>query len=87
MKDESQASASAVAVPLRWGRRLRRQPQLRSTATAEGQVRERLDSRATLLGKRTVNQKYKRHRVTPLLAQRITLPGNSYFWRTAIVQT
>src|SRR5260370_37917029 len=27
-------------------------------------------------------QKQQRHRVTPLLAQRITLPGNSYFWRT-----
>jgi len=32
---------------------------------------------------RTVNRKQVIHRVTPLLAQRITLPGNSYFWRTA----
>ena len=79
MKGEFQASASAVAVPLRWGQRLRRRPQLRSTATAEGPVRGRLDSRATLLGKRIVNQEYKRHRVTPLLAQRITRSGNSYF--------
>ena len=73
MKGEFQASASAVAVPLRWS----------GTATAEGPVRGRLDSRATLLGKRIVNQEYKRHRVTPLLAQRITRSGNSYFWRTA----
>jgi hypothetical protein len=28
--------------------------------------------------------KNKSQRVTPLLAQRITLTGNSYFWRTAL---
>ena len=31
----------------------------------------------------TVNKENMSHRVTPLLAQRIPLPGNSYFWRTA----
>ena len=35
-----------------------------------------------LLGQRTGNQKNTGHRVTALLAQRITLPGNSYFWHT-----
>ena len=33
--------------------------------------------------KDTETKKTSRHRVTPLLAQRITLSGNSYFWRTA----
>src|SRR6266568_6542528 len=56
---------------------------LRSTATGQGGVRRRLDSRDTLLKQRTTKQENKGHRVTPLLAQRITLPGNSYFWRTA----
>jgi hypothetical protein len=28
-------------------------------------------------------KKQSSHRVTPLLAQRIPLPGNSYFWRTS----
>src|SRR5450759_4972446 len=32
---------------------------------------------------RTETQKQPSHRVTPLLAQRIPLSGNSYFWRTA----
>ena len=32
---------------------------------------------------RTETQKQLSHRVTPLLAQRIPLSGNSYFWRTA----
>ena len=59
---------------------------LRSTATGQGGVRRRLDSRDTLLKQRTTKQENKGHRVTPLLAQRITLPGNSYFWRTAGVQ-
>jgi len=49
----------------------------------QGGVRRRLDSRDTLLKQRTTKQENKGHRVTPLLAQRITLPGNSYFWRTA----
>src|SRR5436190_2246309 len=57
---------------------------LRSTATEQGGVRRQLDSRDTLLEQRTTKQENKGHRVTPLLAQRITLPGNSYFWRTAV---
>src|ERR1019366_5099165 len=36
---------------------------------------------------RTETQKQPSHRVTPLLAQRIPLSGNSYFWRTASDQT
>ena len=32
--------------------------------------------------KDTETTKTSRHRVTPLLAQPITLSGNSYFWRT-----
>src|SRR6266478_4841160 len=32
-------------------------------------------------------QKQQRHRVTPLVAQRITLPGNSYFWRTGSLRS
>src|SRR5690242_16241964 len=78
--------ASLVGVPLRWGRRLRSLPQLRSTPTREARVqRERIDSRSRIPEQRTTNQtdKNKSHRVTHLLAQRITLPGNSYFWRTA----
>jgi len=75
-------SASTVAVPLRCGRLLRSLPQLRSTATVEGRVRGRLDNRARLWTNRTVNNNMS-HRVTPLLAQRFTLSGNSYFWRTA----
>jgi hypothetical protein len=39
-----------------------------------------------LLGQRTGNQKNTGHRVTALLAQRITLPGNSYFWHTGKIQ-
>ena len=35
-----------------------------------------------LLNQPSVKPKHKCHRVTPLLAQRIPLPGNSCFWRT-----
>src|SRR6266702_2067817 len=73
---------SAPAVPLRWGRLRSSLPQLRSTAGAEGGLRPRLDSRATVLEHKTVNQN-KSHQVTPLLAQRTPLSGNSYSWRTA----
>ena len=75
---------SLAAVPLRWGWLLRSQPQLRSTAAREGK-----GSRGTELtdGITFKNEelliKNKSQRVTPLLAQRITLTGNSYFWRTA----
>ena len=55
---------------------------LRSTAPGEGGVREGIDSQDTMLRQRTVNQN-KSHWVTPLLAQRSPLSGNSYFWRTA----
>ena len=41
-----------------------------------------IDSQSRMLERRTVNQN-KGHWVTPLLAQRSPLPGNSYFWRTA----
>jgi hypothetical protein len=34
----------------------------------------------------TIHQKQLRHRVTPLLAQRFTLSGNSYFWRTGHIR-
>src|ERR1041385_4761030 len=50
-------STSTVAVPLRCGRLLRSLPQLRSTATVEGEGRGRLDSRIRLVRKRTVNNK------------------------------
>src|SRR5713101_10193801 len=79
----NRGSASTVAVSLRCGRLLRSLPQLRSTATVERQVRGRLDSQVRLLGKETINNENKSHWVTPLLAQRCTLSGNSYFWRTA----
>ena len=75
---------SLAAVPLRWGWLLRSQPQLRSTAAREGK-----GSRGTELtdGITFKNEelliKNKSQRVTPLLAQRITRTGNSYFWRTA----
>jgi hypothetical protein len=80
-------SASRAAVPLRWVRRLRRQPQLRSTAAREGNGSRRtnLTTRIRLKNEELLI-KNKSQRVTPLLAQRITLTGNSYFWRTAVAQ-
>ena len=75
---------SLAAVPPRWGWLMRSQPQLRSTAAREGK-----GSRGTELtdGITFKNEelliKNKSQRVTPLLAQRITRTGNSYFWRTA----
>src|SRR5712664_1160437 len=63
-------------------RRWRASP-LRSTAAGIGGVRSRVDSQDTLLQQRVINQKNKGHWVTPLLAQRYPLPGNSYFWRAA----
>jgi len=63
-------------------RRWRASP-LRSTAAGIGGVRSRVDSQDTLLQQRVINQENKGHWVTPLLAQRYPLPGNSYFWRAA----
>src|SRR6266478_8378605 len=63
-------------------RRWRASP-LRSTAAGRGGVRSRVDSQDTLLQQRVINQENKGHWVTPLLAQRYPLPGNSYFWRAA----
>ena len=63
------------------GRRLRRHPS--SAPPPPGKAGSRgIDSHSMMLEKRTVNQN-KGHWVTPLLAQRSPLPGNSYFWRTA----
>jgi len=78
---------SLVAVPLRRVWRLRSQTPLRSTATKEGNGSQGAD---LTLGVGLENEelltKNKSQRVTPLLAQRITLSGNSYFWRTAAPQ-
>src|SRR5712664_56723 len=63
-------------------RRWRASP-LRSTAAGIGGVRSRVDSQDTLLQQRVINQENKGHWVTPLLAQRYPLPGNSYLWRAA----
>jgi hypothetical protein len=74
-----------VAVPLRWAWRLRRQAQLRSTATKEGRASRGADLTTGVgLQNEEPLTKNKSQRVTPLLAQRITLTGNSYFWRTAL---
>jgi hypothetical protein len=73
-----------VAVPLRWAWRLRRQAQLRSTATKEGRGSRGTDlTNGVELQNEELLTKNKSQRVTPLLAQRIPLTGNSYFWRTA----
>lgn len=73
-----------VAVPLCWAWRLRRQTQLRSTATKEGRGSRGADLTTGVgLENEELLTKNKSQRVTPLLAQRITLTGNSYFWRTA----
>jgi hypothetical protein len=75
---------SLVAVPLCWAWRLRRQTQLRSTATKEGRGSRGADLTTGVgLENEELLTKNKSQRVTPLLAQRITLTGNSYFWRTA----
>src|ERR1022692_5351992 len=75
---------SLVAVPLCWAWRLRRQTQLRSTATKEGSGSRGADLTTGVgLDNEELLTKNKSQRVTPLLAQRITLTGNSYFWRTA----
>src|SRR5580658_7565753 len=77
---------SLLAVPLRsaglggW----RRQAQLRSTASKEGRGSRGADLTTGVgLENEELLSKNKSQRVTPLLAQRITLTGNSYFWRTA----
>src|SRR5580658_5375755 len=77
---------SLLAVPLRsaglggW----RRQAQLRSTASKEGSGSRGADLTTGVgLENEELLTKNKSQRVTPLLAQRITLTGNSYFWRTA----
>ena len=76
--------ASLAAVPLRWGWLLRSQPQLRSTAAREGNGSRGEDLTTEVrLKNEELLIKNKSQRVTPLLAQRITLTGNSYFWRTA----
>jgi len=51
--------------------------------TAQGRKRGRLDSRSNLPEQSKINQKQLSQRVTPLLAHRITLTGNSYFWHAA----
>ena len=77
-------SASRAAVPLRWGWLLRSQPQLRSTAAREGKGSRGADLTPGVgLKNEELLIKNKSQRVTPLLAQRITPTGNSYFWRTA----
>jgi hypothetical protein len=76
--------ASRAAVPLRWGWLLRSQPPLRSTAAREGKGSRGGDLTTEVrLKNEELLIKNKSQRVTPLLAQRITLTGNSYFWRTA----
>src|SRR5580658_7038931 len=77
---------SLLAVPLRsaglggW----RRQTQLRSTASKEGRGSRGADLTTGVgLENEELLTKNRSQRVTPLLAQRITLTGNSYFWRTA----
>src|ERR1035438_8426466 len=75
---------SLLAVPLCWAWRLRRQTQLRSTASKEGRGSRGTDLTTEVgLENEELLTKNKSQRVTPLLAQRITLTGNSYFWRTA----
>ncbi len=77
-----------LAVPLRWPWRLRRQAQLRSTASKEGKGSRGTDLTTTVeLEHEELLTKNKSQLVTPLLAQRITLTGNSYFWRTAVVRS
>jgi len=68
---------------LRYAERRWRASPLRSTATGKGGARSRVDSQDTLLEQRVVNRENKGHWVTPLLAQRCPLTGNSYFWRAA----
>src|SRR5580658_5484000 len=78
-------SASLVAAPLRWAWRLTPPTQLRSTATKEGRGSPGTDLTTGVgLENEELLTKNKSQRVTPLLAQRITLTGNSYFWRTAV---
>jgi len=63
-------------------RRWRAAP-LRSPTPGPGGVCHPVDSPGRLLKQPIINRNNQGHRVTPLLAQRITVPGNSYFWRTA----
>ena len=72
-----------MAVPLRWAWLLRSQAQLRSTANGAGRKAHPLDSQSKLPEPSKIKPKQVSHLVTPLMAQRITLTGNSYFWRTA----
>ena len=59
---------------------------LRSTAAREGRGSRGADLTTGVgLKNEELLIKNKSQRVTPLLAQRITLTGNSYFWRTARV--
>ncbi len=76
-----------MAVALRRAWRLRRQAPLRSTATKAGRG-SRWGDLTTGVGLQNEEllTKNKSQRVTPLLAQRIALTGNGYFWRTAQVQ-
>jgi hypothetical protein len=63
-------------------RRWRASP-LRSPTPGQGGVCQPLDSPDRMLKQRIINRKNKGHWVTPLLAQRIPVSGNSYFWRAA----
>src|SRR5260370_41017521 len=69
----------------RWAERWWSAPPVRSAAAGIDGVRSRVDSQDTLLQQRVINQENKGHWVTPLLAQRYPLPGNSYFWRAAVI--
>ena len=77
----TQREPAPVAVPLR------REALARLTAPLHRHRGRRsargIDSQGRMLEQRIVNQN-KDHWVTPLLAQRSPLPGNSYFWRTAL---
>jgi len=76
----TQREPAPVAVPLR------REALARLTAPLHRHRGRRsargIDSQGRVLEQRIVNQN-KGHWVTPLLAQRSPLLGNSYFWRTA----
>src|SRR5277367_5909170 len=73
-----------LAVPLRRAWRRGRQAPLRSTARKKGRGSRRADlTDGVGLQNEELLTKSKSQWVTALLAQRITLTGNSYFWRTA----
>src|SRR5215207_8197211 len=59
-----------------------REPRLKARPPARFTLRSTIQN---VLQQRTENQKCESHRVTLLLAHRIPLPGNSYFWRTTVV--